>query len=311
MEVINTEGGEARNFSEVTEVLFDDMKSKVKGCRYLEKKNIQESGKESFKEVFAPLVISNAGARITYSKWIPASVNSEIAKKISNVPSGLSSLIVYIGFKESSAKLGIQGENYWIFSDYDHDKMAANCSLILDGKPQLAFVSFGSSHNPEIKNATAQIITFIEPHAFEKWKNTKYQNRGDDYKELKNNIALTLIDFVEKHIVGFKDLIEFVDVGTPLTVTHYTDQPYGEIYGLAGTQERYTILKNLGVETPIKNFYITGADVSMAGIAGALLGGVLTFAKIAFYDCLSPQLRRFITSYFYKKFRNKFLGQRK
>jgi phytoene dehydrogenase-like protein len=289
MEVVKMHGGEAQSFAHVTEVLFEKTKNKVQGCRYTEKKNTPEGIIESSKEVYAPLVISNAGARITYAKWVPPTVNSDMKQKIASVPPGLSSLTVYIGLKENPKKLGIQGENYWIFSDYDHDKMAANCNQVIIGKPSLAFVSFGSAHNTEIQNSTAQIITFIEPKAFEKWQSTQFQKRGEEYQELKNNMANSLIAFVDKHISGFKDLVEFIEVGTPLTVTHYTDQPFGEIYGLSGTAERYTLLKDLGAETPVENLYLTGADVSMAGVAGALFGGVITFYKIAVRELFSLQ----------------------
>lgn len=301
MEVVKNRGGEARSLAHVTDVLLQPKENKVKGCRYTEKKNTPEGMQESIKEVYAPLVISNAGARLTYSKWIPQSLNSDLAIKISKVPPGLSSVTIYIGLKESPSKLGVKGENYWIFNDYNHDAMAESCNQILEGKPVMAFVSFGSLHNSDIQNSTAQIITFIDPRSLDKWKETQFQNRGEDYKELKNNMAAALIDLVDKHINGFKDLVEFFEVGTPLTVKHYTDQPFGEIYGLSGTAERYTILNDLGVETPVENFYLTGADVSMAGIAGAMFGGVMTFAAIAMREMFSAHIIQASVFYFTSK----------
>jgi phytoene dehydrogenase-like protein len=309
--IVKDQGGEAQSFAHVTELLFETDKNKVKGCRYTLKRNTPEGTSETIHEAYAPIVISNAGARITYSKWIPASVHSDLAQRIAQVPPGLTALSVFVGLKENPSILGIQGENFWIFSDYDHDKMAANCNQIVEGKPAMAFVSFGSSHNSEIQNSTAQIITFVEQKVFEKWQGTQFQNRGADYIELKNKMALTLIDFVETNIKGFRDLVEFVEVGTPLTVNHYTDQPYGEIYGLAGTPERYTTLKDLGVATPVENLYLTGADISMAGIVGALFGGAITFYKIIVGDILSFNTAKLVAYFLASKYKIDFFKLKK
>lgn len=302
IECIRNHGGESKTFAKVDDLLLDRHKTKITGCRYIEKRNTPEGIKETVKEVYAPLVVSNVGARLTYGKWINKYQITELGQKIANLPPGLSVVCVYVGLRANPSQMGIRGENFWLFANYDHNQMARDCDQVIQGKPQMAFVSFGGSHNPETQNFTAQIITFIHPKVFDSWKNTEFQNRGTEYKELKNKMAQALIDFANERIPGFRDLVEFIEIGTPLSVTHYTDQPFGEIYGIAGAPGRFAQLKELGAQTPIRNLYLTGADVSSAGIAGALFGGIVTFYHIALKDLLSMNLVKTIALDFFKKY---------
>jgi phytoene dehydrogenase-like protein len=49
----------------------------------------------------------------------------------------------------------------------------------------------------------------------------------------------------------------------------------GEAYGLSATPARFR-LKCLTPQTAVRNLYLTGQDVCTLGVAGALMGGVLT-----------------------------------
>jgi all-trans-retinol 13,14-reductase len=69
--------------------------------------------------------------------------------------------------------------------------------------------------------------------------------------------------------------VEYTELGTPLTFEHFTAAPSGTIYGYPGTPEKYTKAW-LGPRTPIRNLYLTGSDVALLGIMGALMGAVVT-----------------------------------
>ncbi|MFZ0821286.1 MAG: hypothetical protein WAM91_14555 [Candidatus Acidiferrales bacterium] len=84
-----------------------------------------------------------------------------------------------------------------------------------------------------------------------------------------------LLDIVERHHPGFGDLVEYTELGTPLTFEHFTAAPSGTIYGYPATPEKYTKAW-LGPRTPIRNLYLTGSDAALLGIMGALMGGVVT-----------------------------------
>jgi phytoene dehydrogenase-like protein len=84
-----------------------------------------------------------------------------------------------------------------------------------------------------------------------------------------------LLNLVERYHPGFGDLVEYSELGTPLTFEHFTAAPSGAIYGYPGTPERYRN-RWLGPRTPIRNLYLTGSDVALPGIMGAMMGGVVT-----------------------------------
>jgi all-trans-retinol 13,14-reductase len=83
------------------------------------------------------------------------------------------------------------------------------------------------------------------------------------------------LDFVERHHRGFGDLVEYSELGTPLTFEHFTAAPSGTTYCYPGTPDKYSQLW-LGPRTPVRNLYLTGSDVALLGIMGALMGGVMT-----------------------------------
>jgi len=88
-----------------------------------------------------------------------------------------------------------------------------------------------------------------------------------------------LLDLVERHHPGFRDLVAYSELGTPLTFEHFTAAPSGAIYGYPGTPEKYRE-RWLGPGTPIRNLYLTGTDAAILGIMGALMGGVLTASRL-------------------------------
>jgi hypothetical protein len=69
------------------------------------------------------------------------------------------------------------------------------------------------------------------------------------------------------------------ELSTPLSASFFTRAPQGAIYGLEATPKRFTSTQ-LRTRTPIKNLYLTGGDVATLGIAGAMVGGVLTAGTI-------------------------------
>ena len=110
----------------------------------------------------------------------------------------------------------------------------------------------------------------LEAHRDEPWR-----RRGEDYESAKNRMTKALLDLIERHHPGFGDLVEYSELGTPLTFEYFTAAPSGTIYGYPATPEKYSKAW-LGPRTPIRNLYLTGSDVALLGIMGALMGGVVT-----------------------------------
>jgi phytoene dehydrogenase-like protein len=223
---------------------------------------------------YAPAIVSNVGAYNTYAKLLPSELGAAKAKQLEKFLAPSSGATVYLGLKENPRTLGFEGENHWIFKSFDHE-FNADGADVLTGNPRFCYLSFPSLKNNRASTHTAEILAFVDYKDFEGWSGTGWKKRGEDYDALKDTIANGLIDLVDGKYPGFADLIEYVEVSTPLTVEHFTGHPKGAIYGLEATPQRFRELP-FGARTKIKGLYLTGADAFTIGIVPALVSGLMT-----------------------------------
>jgi len=186
---------------------------------------------------------------------------------------------LFLGLRRDPRQMGFNGENHWIFSAFDHDEMYARRDELLDGRAVMAYLSFPSLKDPHAKRHTAEIIAPLSYRSLEAYREEPWRRRAVDYESAKDRITQALLDLVERPHPGFRDLIEYSELGTPLTFEHFTAAPSGSIYGYPGTPDRYR-KRWLVPGTPIPNLYLTGSDAALPGIMGALMGGVLTAGRL-------------------------------
>jgi all-trans-retinol 13,14-reductase len=271
--IIESNGGKCLLSTEVTRLIMEN--NKIVGVEAQHKR-----GEKQIEIFESPIVVSSTGALHSYSKFLKDSIPKSYLENIKKIPKGKSAVTLYIGLKKDPSELGFKGENNWIYESYNHDDEAANSdNTMIKGNPKACYLSFPSLKNKSAKGHTAEIISFANFDSFAEWENTKWKKRGSDYEDLKKIISEGLINLVEKHYPGFKDLIEYMELSTPLTYIELSGRSNGEFYGLAATPERYK-LEWLGAKTPLKNFYLSGSDVMSLGIMGALMGGVAAAACI-------------------------------
>jgi all-trans-retinol 13,14-reductase len=190
---------------------------------------------------------------------------------------GYSVVQLFLGLQEDPRRLGFQGENHWIYTGYDHDAMFDGRGGLHTGKPTGLFLSFPSLNDPQARAHTAVIVSHLPYAGLEHWGEQPWLRRDGEYQDMKEHLTEGLMDLVESIYPGFKQLVCYRELSTPLTFEHFTNHPGGAIYGLPMTTERFR--KNwLGVRTPIQNLYLAGADVCSPGIIGAMMGGVAAAA---------------------------------
>jgi len=265
--IITEKGGAALINQFVEKIIIKN--GKAIGVKVKEKK-----GNEFIeKEYFADQIISNAGLQTTLDKLMPKKYDY-LESSLNKFDTPVTSLTLYIGFKEDPRKLGLKGENYWIYNSYDHDQIYNNCDDIMSGKVDMALISFPSLKNPSAEHHTAEIITMINYNGFRKWEDKDWKNRGEEYEKLKEKISQSLIKYVDRKLPGIKDIIEYHELSTPLSNKFFTGHETGAIYGIPAIPERFN-LKLINWRTPIKNLYFAGADTPAGhGIVGALMGGI-------------------------------------
>ena len=271
---IEQAGGAVRVAQEAVEILVED--GTAVGVR------VRDHRTPGAPEVTyrAPVVISNAGAAITFGRLLPTDgpvghATAPVRQLIEELGTGPSAVTAYLRLREDPRSIGVDGGNYWIYRGFDHDEAAA---VGFEDFPSAVFVSFPSTKSGE-PVPTAEIISFLSPSAFDDWKQTRPGNRGADYSALKNRLGDELLRLAETAIPGLSGLVEYVEVSTPLTVEHYTSHPSGAFYGLPINPARFRA-DPVGPHTAIRGLYLSGQDVGSPGIVGALMGGVAAASQV-------------------------------
>ncbi len=269
--IIEAAGGKVQLNTNVTEIIVEN--NIATGVKATHKKETQS--------YFAETIISNVGAYNTYNRLLKPEINIPFRAEVTGLDkNGLSSVTLYLGLKDSPEKIGIKGENYWLFADYDHDKMVQRQMDSDEININFGFLSFPSLKDPKAKGHTAELISFISPEFFQQWKGESWMKRDKSYYELKDTISNKLLAYAEKSVPGLSALVDYKELSTPLTMEYFTKWPNGHFYGIPGTPER---LKAdwISPKTPVKNLYLTGTDASTLGVFGALMGGIATVATMS------------------------------
>ncbi|MGD0840714.1 MAG: NAD(P)/FAD-dependent oxidoreductase [Candidatus Acidiferrales bacterium] len=266
--VIRAAGGELLANHEVTNIILEGDRAVGVDVR------IGKGKKGSRAQFRAPVIVSDAGAWNTFTRMLPASAVA-FRDQLNSLPEGFEVVELFLGLRSDPRKLGFTGGNYWIFDSFGHDAIFARRNELLNGRAPMAYLSFPSLKDPRAQRHTAEIIAPLSYASLEAFRDEPWRRRGDDYESAKNRITKALMDLIERHHPGFGDLVEYSELGTPLTFENFTAAPSGTIIGFPGTPEKYET-PWLGPRTPIKNLYLTGCDAGMLGIMGALMGAIVT-----------------------------------
>jgi len=286
--VIERSGGKVVVSGEVREILVEN--GRAVGVRMADDRKL-----------YAPLVVSDAGARNTFQHLLlePQPVLEELKK----IPASMAYLSLYVGMKHSAAELGLSGTNLWICPSFNHDANTERFLKDPSAEFPLLFISFPSAKDPEFAlkypgRATIEVVTLASYDWFARWENTRWKKRGADYDEFKRELADRLQHELEKHVPTVRGKINYAELSTPLSTRHFMNYEHGEAYGLAATPERFRT-RALTPRTPIKNLFLTGQDVTSLGVTGALFGGVVAASAILRKNLMGvvtkPQAQRIIS----------------
>ena len=271
---VEAAGGWARPDHEVTGIIVED--GRAVGVRAHVKK-----GRGGYDAEFrAPVVVSDAGARLTVERLLPTGAAPKLAAAVEGAEAGVAFATLYAGLRTSPEPLGFHGENHWFFEDPDHDaSLADHTERLLGGYAKAGFLSFPSLRDPEATQHTAEVVTFVDEEAFAPWRDTEWMRRGEDYLKVKDTIGHALIDLVERRYPGFGDFVDYWEVSTPVTVTSFAAYPSGGYGEVAATPDR--LRRRLApTRTEVPGLLLTGSDPCTLGIMGAFMGGMFAAAAV-------------------------------
>jgi all-trans-retinol 13,14-reductase len=271
---IESAGGQIVFSAEVREILLDG-NQRAMGVRM-----------QDGREFRADIVVSDAGAWNTFASLLPPGAPgvSAALKELSTLKPSKAHLCLYVGVKGSAAELGLTGTNLWVHPTLDHDANLARFQSDPSAPFPLLFVSSPSAKDPDFERrhpgrGTLEVITPAPYDWFAHWEDTRWKRRGQDYDAFKRDLADRLRRSVEEHVPAVRGKIEIAELSTPLSTRHFMNYQHGEIYGVNISPERFR-LRCLTPRTAIRNLYLTGQDVCMPGVPGAMTGGVLTASAV-------------------------------
>jgi phytoene dehydrogenase-like protein len=270
--VVREAGGELLVGHEVTKIILEG--GRAVGVEVQPRKGTDQPPLE----YRAPVVVSDAGAWNTFARLLPSEA-VPFRAELETPPEGLEAVELFLGLKQDPRELGFKGENYWIFSSFDHEQMCAGRDDLLDGSAPMAYLSFPSLKDPRAQSHTAEIVAPFSFRTLEAFREEPWRRRGTDYESAKGRITQALLDIVEKQHPGFRDLVAYAELATPLTFEHFTGMPSGTVYGYPATPDKFRKTW-LTPKTPIRNLYLTGTDAAVLGVMGALMGGVATASTL-------------------------------
>jgi len=271
---IERAGGRILVGAEVEQILLD-ARSRATGVRMADGR-----------ELHAPLILSDAGAWNTYARLLPPNApgRAQALAEIERIPVSMAHLSLYVGLRRDPGEPEFGDTNLWIYPSADHDANLARYAADPEQPFPGMFISFPSAKDPDFARrhpgrATIEVVTLAPYGWFERWADTRWKRRGEDYDALKQRLAERLRAELERHVPAVRGKIDHCELSTPLSTRQFANYHQGQIYGPAATPERFRA-RALSPRTPIPNLYLTGADAAVLGVAGALSGGALAASAV-------------------------------
>jgi all-trans-retinol 13,14-reductase len=234
----------------------------------------------------APIVISGAGYINTVQHLIEADVAADckMLQPSKTVERAAAHVCLYVGCKQTAEDLQMPRSNHWLYPTDDHDQNIARYLEDRSAPLPLTYISFPSAKDPDWTNrypgkSTIQAITLAPYEWFAEWEGTRWMKRGDDYLAFKQEFTDRLLSELYRVEPQIEGHVDHCELSTPLSTAHFSGHRRGEIYGLAHSPDRF-LARHLTPRTPIKGLWLTGQDISTAGIGGALVAGFLTASAI-------------------------------
>lgn len=234
----------------------------------------------------ASTIISGAGYINTVQHLLDPELAAEkkMLQDSQSVERAAAHVCLYLGCNHTAEALQMPRSNHWLYPTDDHDQNIERYLADRSAPLPLTYISFPSAKDPDWYNrypgkSTIQAITLAPYEWFAEWEGTRWMKRGDDYLSFKQEFTERLLSELYRVEPQIEGHVDHCELSTPLSTAHFSGHRRGEIYGLAHSPNRF-MARHLTPRTPIKGLWLTGQDISTAGIGGALVAGFLTASAI-------------------------------
>jgi len=282
--VIEAAGGSVRAATPISTILIED--GKAVGVRT-----------DSGEEFNAPFVVSAIGAGETVRHLLPQETRQQDwAHEIIDFKPSICHFDLFLGFEGDIAKHGATRSNHWFYESWDTND--AIWAATEDQPIPMMFVSFASlkdaAHDPGPSNRhTGDLLVWADWSSVARFAAEGAGERTAEWTAFKGNVEIQLMALFTAKFPALAPLVVYRELGTPLATVSFTGHEKGGFYGVETTPRRL-LSDALNARTPVPGLFLAGQDVMTPGIAGALMGGMLSCGDR--FACLSEIHLRDISS---------------
>lgn len=261
-EYILFHGGEIKLNRRVEKIIFDE--TEIKGV-------IDQRGNS----YLTTTVISNADMKSTLTKMIDSSlIPKSYMKRIEKLEISLSAVVLY----------GVIKNEVFPEDIYAHETVFFTQDNIIN-EDQLCFDPFNPKNDPVISiccpsltedslapegYSIINMMSLCDPSYIEKIRDEK----GKEF------IFEQFIKVIEKKLPGIRENLEFYEFATPRTISRYTFNEQGAIYGWRKSVNKFGI-NEIGGSTPINGLYVAGHwTQGVHGVYGVIRSGRLAVQQV-------------------------------
>jgi phytoene dehydrogenase-like protein len=251
-ECIENNNGNILYNTQVEHIVFDH-ENKIEGV-------VDSTGKNHH----AKAVIANCSIPVLFNEMLPKKViPQEFNKKIQKRNTSLSSFVIWLGLNKKIDHIKdyeidlLNDKNYqYSYKDLDNSGIGVT---IYDN----LFKGYS-----EPGKTTLSIICLSDFEPWKKFEKDYFKDKKELYNREKERLAKKFIQRVEQRLIpGLSDMIEVMEIGTPLTNMSYTQNPEGAIYGFDRD------MPHLKAKTPIKGLYLASAWSHGGGYTPVMMAG--------------------------------------
>jgi all-trans-retinol 13,14-reductase len=224
--------------------------------------------------------ISNIDPKKTLELIEGYSIRKTYKKRIMESEDTISSFSLYISLKPES--FPYQRKNYYHFKD--ESKVWDSIHYQEENWPESYMISMSAKREDDVWADGISVLAYMRYEEVEQWNNTfntvaEKEDRGEAYEKFKAEKTEKLLVELEKKFPHIRQCILSTYVATPLTYRDYIGSTSGCMYGFAKDAD-FPMKNYLSAKTKIHNLYLTGQSISMHGILGVTISGIITCSEI-------------------------------
>jgi all-trans-retinol 13,14-reductase len=275
--VIEENGGKVLTGKKVTKVLF----KRKKAAGLVVNDN---------EEYFSDITICNSSLKesvknIIGYKNLPLLDRFQAARTVE----GTSLFSIYIGMKIDVKDIGFIDYCYVLNEIDDLANVNNNGKMVFYDKRPITIVAYNLDNSLCPKGKT--VVNICVTDRIEYWN--QFENDKEEYKKEKERIANIIIDRVNNRFPGFKDNIEIMEIGTPVTMEKYTGNSGGAVYGACQRISQSNIFR-FPNEIKSRNLYFSSAWVTPGGgLSGVIISAINVSEKILKKYKMENQMDKF------------------